>query len=126
MDVDQALTYCLEKPGAWRDEPWDDTVVAKVGPHIFAFLGSMSGNTVGVKCGKARDEADEWLDRYPGDASPLPYLGRSGWNSLRLDGTIPADEVLDAIDASYDFVLAKLPRRERPVQPDAPVRPSVT
>jgi predicted DNA-binding protein (MmcQ/YjbR family) len=123
VHVHEALAYCLERPGAWQDEPWDETVVAKVGPHIFAFLGSLQGNTVGVKCGRSRDEADEWLLRYPADATPLPYLGRSGWNSLRLDGDIPADEILDAIDVSYAYVLTKLPRRDRPVQPDAPVRP---
>ena len=33
------LDYCLAKPGAWRDEPWEGDVVAKVGDKIFAFLG---------------------------------------------------------------------------------------
>lgn len=30
------LTYCLAKPGAWQDEPWEGDVVAKVGDKIFA------------------------------------------------------------------------------------------
>ena len=34
------LAYCLAKPGAWRDEPWEGDTVAKVGSKIFAFLGS--------------------------------------------------------------------------------------
>ena len=125
MDFDTALEYCLEKSGAWQDEPWGDTVVAKVGPHIFAFLGDPRGNTVGVKCARSRDEADEWLDRYPEDAHPMPYLARSGWNSLRLDGGIPDDEVFDAIDTSYALVLTKLPKRDRPAQPDSAVRPPI-
>jgi predicted DNA-binding protein (MmcQ/YjbR family) len=124
MLAKEALAYCLEKAGAWQDEPWDDTVVVKVGPHIFAFLGSPLGCTVGVKCALSRDEANEWLHRYPDDASPMPYLARSGWNSLRFDGGIPADEIFDAIDTSYGLVLAKLPKRDRPAQPDAPVRPT--
>ena len=33
------LDYCLAKPGAWQDEPWEGDVVAKVGDKIFAFLG---------------------------------------------------------------------------------------
>ena len=31
--------YCLAKPGAWPDEPWEGDVVAKVGSKIFAFGG---------------------------------------------------------------------------------------
>lgn len=106
------LGHCLAKPGAWQDEPWEGDVVAKVGPKIFAFLGS--GGSVGVKCGRSREEADEWLTRYPQDASVMPYIGRSGWNTLRLAGAIPDDELLEAVDASYDTVLAKLPKKDRP------------
>ena len=31
----------------------------------------------------------------------MAYIGRSGWNTLRIGGAIPDDEVLEAIDASY-------------------------
>jgi predicted DNA-binding protein (MmcQ/YjbR family) len=114
----ELISYCLAKPGARQDEPWEDDVVAKVGPKIFAFLGSEAGHhgsaTVGVKCGATREVADEWLARYPGDASVMAYIGRSGWNSLRIDGAIPDDELLEAIDASYDAVVAKLPKKDRP------------
>jgi predicted DNA-binding protein (MmcQ/YjbR family) len=103
--------HCLGKPGAWPDEPWEGDTVAKVGPKIFAFLGTES---VGVKCGRGREEADEWLARYPDDASVMAYIGRSGWNTLRLGGAIPDDEIREAVDASYDAVVAKLPRKHRP------------
>lgn len=108
----EVLSYCLAKPGAWQDEPWDGDVVAKVGSKIFAFIGS--GASVGLKCGPSREVADEWLARYPQDASKMAYIGRSGWNTLRTGGAIPDDELLEAIDASYESVVAKLPRRERP------------
>jgi predicted DNA-binding protein (MmcQ/YjbR family) len=58
--------------------------------------------------------ADEWLVRYPDDASVLPYIGRSGWNSLRFGGAIPDDEVFEAVDSSYETVLRKLPKKDRP------------
>jgi predicted DNA-binding protein (MmcQ/YjbR family) len=113
---DDLLTYCLAKPGAWRDEPWEGDVVAKVGSKIFAFLGSRSASSVGVKCGQTREEADEWLRRYPEDATVMAYIGRSGWNSLRLTGAIPDDELLEAVDASYDAVVRKLPKKDRPTK----------
>jgi predicted DNA-binding protein (MmcQ/YjbR family) len=116
MTPKRLLAYCLAKPGAWEDEPWDGDVVAKVGPagrgKIFAFIGD--GRSVGVKAGANRDEADEWLVRYPDDASASAYIGRSGWNTLRIGGAIPDDEIEEAIDASYDAVVAKLPKRDRP------------
>jgi len=111
---DELLSYCLAKPGAWPDQPWEDGVVVKVGSKIFAFLGVESTGSVGVKCGATREIADEWLARYPDDVTVMAYIGRSGWNDLRLGGGIPDEELLEAVDASYDTVVSKLPRKDRP------------
>jgi predicted DNA-binding protein (MmcQ/YjbR family) len=111
MTPEELRQYCLGKPGAWPDQPWEGDHVAKVGDKIFAFLGS---ETVGLKCGGNRDEADEWLLQYPTDASVMAYIGRSGWNTLRLGGAIPDEELREAVDASYDAVVAKLPKYRRP------------
>jgi predicted DNA-binding protein (MmcQ/YjbR family) len=110
----ELLSYCLAKAGARPDEPWEGDVVVKVTEKIFAFLGSDAGATVGLKCGRDRETADEWLLRYPDDATVMAYIGRFGWNSLRFGSKIPDDEVFEAIDASYDAVVAKLPRKDRP------------
>jgi len=117
MSHDDVIAYCLTKPGAWQDEPWEGDLVTKVGTKIFAFHGSVAGESataVGLKCGSDRDEADEWLERYPGDASVMPYIGRYGWNTLTVGGAIPDAEIRDALDASYAEVVARLPRAQRP------------
>ena len=118
MTWDELLAYCLAKPGAWQDEPWEGDVVAKVGPKIFAFLGAgmvgRDGLSVGLKCGASREAADEWLLRFPADASAMRYIGRSGWNTLAVGGTIGDDEIREAVDASYAMVVSKLPKRDRP------------
>jgi predicted DNA-binding protein (MmcQ/YjbR family) len=109
------LAYALDKPGARRDEPWENDVVAKVGDKIFAFLGgSGSGGvtSIGVKCGN-REIADEWLLRYPEDATKMAYIGQHGWNNLAVGSGIPDDELRDAIDTSYELIVAKLPKRIR-------------
>jgi predicted DNA-binding protein (MmcQ/YjbR family) len=120
MDGDSLTAYCLGKPGAWLDTPWEDDHVAKVGPgergKIFAFLGDGS---VGVKCGAGREESDVWLARYPEDARVMPYLGRSGWNTLVVGGLIPDDEILEAVDESYRLVAGRLPKSLRPAGWDA-------
>jgi predicted DNA-binding protein (MmcQ/YjbR family) len=114
MNWEELVAYCLAKPGAWQDDPWGDGVVAKVGSKIFAFLGSGDPASVGLKCGPAREVADEWIARYPDDVSVMAYIGRSGWNTLRASGGIPPEELLEAIDASYAAVVSKLPRKDRP------------
>jgi predicted DNA-binding protein (MmcQ/YjbR family) len=103
--------YALDKPGARADGPLDGDSVVKIGSKVFAFLGE---DTVGVKCAATRDEADGWLARYPDDAARMPSIGRSGWNVLRLHGLIPDEELLKAVDVSYDLVVSDLAKGERP------------
>ncbi len=107
---ERLAAYALAKPGAWPDQPWEGDHVAKVADKIFAFLGAES---LGVKCG-TRAEADEWLAEYPDDASVMPYVGRNGWNTLALGGAIPEPVLLEAVDTSYDLVVARLPKSRRP------------
>ena len=122
MSLDGAgvLAYCLAKPGAWQDEPWEGDVVAKVADKIFAFVGGPDSRSVGLKCGATRVEADEWLAQYPDDARVMAYVGRSGWTTLDLGGAIADEEILEAVDASYDRVVAKLPKARRPTSPTLP------
>ena len=57
-------------------------------------------------------------DQYPGLATTAPYVGRSGWNSVRLEGTIPDDEVRELVDASYEAVVSALRNAGGPLPPD--------
>jgi predicted DNA-binding protein (MmcQ/YjbR family) len=116
MDVSRLQEFCLSLPGAWPDDPWGhEHPVIKVAPgergKIFAFLGA---HGVGIKGGLSREAADEWLQRYPDDASVMAYIGRSGWNDLRFGGAIPDDEIVEAVAESYRLVVSRLPRSLRP------------
>ena len=73
-------------------------------------------SAVGLKCGASREAADEWLLRYPADASVMAYIGRSWWNTLRIGGGIPDDELIEAIDGSYAAVVSKLAKKDRPAR----------
>ena len=116
MDVAELLDLCLGFPGAWPDNPWDhEHPVVKVGEgdraKIFAFVGA---DKVGLKAGANREIADEWLDRYPDDASVMAYIGRSGWNNLALAGAIPPEEIVEAVEDSYRMVVGGIPKKHRP------------
>ena len=43
MTWQELLTYCLAKPGAWQDEPWDGDVVVKVGQQDLRVPGVAAG-----------------------------------------------------------------------------------
>ena len=62
VNHDDLLAYCLAKPGAYPDEPWEGDVVAKVGGKIFSFNGDA---TVGVKCGRDADDAGRAAGALP-------------------------------------------------------------
>ena len=108
------LAYCLKKPGAWVDEPWEGDQVVKVGDKIFAFLGAEDSGTIGLKCGKTSEEAREWRDQYPDDVKVSAYIGRYGWNTFTVGSAISDAELREAIDASYDDIVARLPASKRP------------
>ena len=113
MTVDELVKYCLAKPGATEDYPWgDEELTAKVGGKVFAFIG-LTGATVGLKCGANADEAGHWRERHPDAITVSAYIGRYGWNAVRLAG-VPDDDVFELVDASYDDVVRRLPRSKRP------------
>ena len=110
MTPEEVAAHALAKPGAWADQPWEGDHVAKVGDMNFVFLGRTG---VGVKLG-SRADADEWIAEFPQDATVMAYIGRHGWNTLRLEGAIPDEAIIEAVDTSYELVVAKLPRSQRP------------
>jgi predicted DNA-binding protein (MmcQ/YjbR family) len=77
MTWDEVLAYCLAKPGAWQDEPWEGDVVAKVGPRIFAFLGRSGWNTLQVGGKIPDEEITEAIDAsYAAVVAKLPKKDR--------------------------------------------------
>ncbi|HEV2887114.1 MAG TPA: MmcQ/YjbR family DNA-binding protein [Jatrophihabitans sp.] len=113
MDSDDALRYALGKPGAWPDSPWgEDHDLAKVGSRIFLFPGRAEGrSTITVKNTEAA--VAELKQRYPELARPAPYLNKRLWVQLTID-EVADEEVRELIDDSYDQVVAKLPKAQRP------------
>jgi predicted DNA-binding protein (MmcQ/YjbR family) len=53
-------------------------------------------------------------ERYPGTVTESGYIGRFGWNTVRLTGEVPDDELRELVDASYDAIVGKRPKSKRP------------
>ena len=113
--------YCLAKPGAFLVCPFDpcDPVV-KVGQpdgraHIFACVFTLRGELyVTLKCGAMTGEFYRGL--YPGAVTRgwhCPPVMQPYMNTVRLDGTVPDEEIRNMAAHSYEVVVAKLPKRAR-------------
>ena len=118
MDVQAVLAYCLAKPGAQETYPWGEgEMVAKVGDKGFAFVGINGAGSIALKA--TPEEGAAWRERYPGAIKLSAYIGRFGWNSVQLDGSVPDDDLEELIDDSYQLIAAKLPKAKRPAGWDA-------
>lgn len=115
VTLDDVIDHCMAKPGAEETYPWgEEELVCKVGGKAFAFIG-FQARAVTVKCGASAEEAAEWRQRHPEDIVASAYIGRYGWNRVRIDAGVPAEEVRELLDRSYRDVVARLPKSKRPV-----------
>ena len=113
MEVERLRRYLLEKPGAAEDFPFDEkTLVLKVAGKMFALISlNQQPLRMNLKCDPLL--ADVLRDKY-GAVQPGYHMHKRHWNTLLLDGSIPENEVLGMIDASYGLVVNGLPKARRP------------
>ena len=115
---DELVAHALTLPGAWLDEPWEaGNPVVKVGPRIFLFCGPPDPGHPAVTVRCQPDHVEVWRGRYPASIGRAPYLGGKPWNLVQLDGSVPDDDLLTLLEDSYDSVVARLPKRDRPPAP---------
>jgi predicted DNA-binding protein (MmcQ/YjbR family) len=82
----------------------------KVGTKLFAILSSADPLRVSLKC----DPTLTIVFRQTYAAiTPAPYLSKTSWNSVLIDGSIPEEMILSMIDQSYDLVVKGLSKAER-------------
>jgi len=100
--------FALELPEATEDEPFGPGVsVYKVGGKMFAIL---QPSQVTLKCEPSL--ALELRARFPAVTEGY-HVNKRHWNTVLLDGTVPADEVREMIEHAYDRVVAGLTKAER-------------
>ena len=111
MNLSEIINYCLEKPGAWTDFPFDDeTMVIKAGSRMFCLIGNEKSTRINLKCDPLR--AVSLRDQYSA-VIPGYHMNKKHWNTLLLNSDLPADLILELIDHSYDLVTASLSLQEK-------------
>lgn len=113
MTIVDLRDYCLSRPGATFDFPFDaETCVFRVGGKIFGLAGiNAEPARISLKCDPAlaRDLRSGFRDIAPGY-----HLNKEHWNTVTTAGDVPDDKVRWLIDHSYELIVASLPKSKRP------------
>ncbi|GAB3478506.1 MmcQ/YjbR family DNA-binding protein [Marinomonas epiphytica] len=112
MNEGDVVRYLTNKPEAFLDYPFGpEPKVFKIYNKVFALVFAMKGKLfVNLKCDP--EEAIQLRDIFPEVTSGY-HMNKKHWNSIHLDGALPAGEIERMIDNSYSLVFASLKKTER-------------
>ncbi len=112
MNIEALRTYCLAKKGVEETFPFgEDTLVFKVGGKMF-LLTSLSQTPLQFNAKCDPDRAVELREEYEA-IIPGYHMNKQHWNTVIIDGTIPARLLNRMIDESYDLIVQSLPKKIR-------------
>lgn len=112
LNAQSIRQYCLEKSGTHAGYPFGPgTLVIKVIDKIFILINEHSDPlTINLKADP--DDALALRAKYSA-IQPGYHMNKRHWNTLTVDGTIPANLIYELIDESYALVVAGLPKRSK-------------
>lgn len=112
MELKALRMYLMEKSGTTEETPFGpEALVYKVVGKMFALVAWEDDPlSITLKCEPG--QALLLRDVYPA-VRPGYHMNKTHWNTIILDGTIPAAELWGMIDDSYDLVVKSLTRTQR-------------
>ncbi|WP_299578522.1 MmcQ/YjbR family DNA-binding protein [uncultured Sunxiuqinia sp.] len=111
MNIEELRDYCLSKPGATEDFPFDETtLVFKVMGKLFALTDLEGDLSVNLKC--TPEKAIELREQH---SCVLPgyHMNKKHWNTVLVDGTVSDQQIREWIDHSYGLVVEKLSKKQQ-------------
>ena len=112
MNIEEFTEYCMSKPGATEEFPFDETtLVFKVMGKMFALTNLEGDWSLSLKCDPER--AIELRETYPA-IQPAYHMNKTHWNSVYMDGSLSRNLILEMTDHSYQLVVDKLPKTQKP------------
>ncbi|TGE28456.1 MmcQ/YjbR family DNA-binding protein [Hymenobacter metallicola] len=111
MHIEEFRDYCLLKAGVTEETPFGpETLVFKVGGKVFALTDIDTFGSINLKCDperavELREQHDYVLPGY--------HMNKKHWNTVLVGTGIPAGQLRELIDHSYDLVRASLPKKLR-------------
>jgi predicted DNA-binding protein (MmcQ/YjbR family) len=108
MDVEWVRKLCLSFPQTTEEEVWDNDLTFKVAGKMFAHTVLVPA-PVWLSFKASPESFVELTERA--SIVPAPYLARAKWVALETKDALSPDELSRLLRASYDMVVAKLPKR---------------
>ena len=110
MNIEQLRKLSLAFPAVTEQIQWGDAFLFKVAGKMFA-VASLEPARVWLSL-KVTPENFAELTERPG-IIPAPYLARAKWIALESRDALAVAELAPLLRASYDLVVARLPRKTR-------------
>jgi len=112
VDADALRDLCLSHRGSEETFPFGfETSVFKVAGKMFA-LSALQSDPLRVSL-KCEPLLAQQLRTAHAAILPGYHLNKRHWNTVVLDGTVPAEMIVDMVEDSYDLVVSKLSRARR-------------
>jgi predicted DNA-binding protein (MmcQ/YjbR family) len=112
MTAEELRDHCLSFLGTQETFPFGpENSVFKVAGKIFAICRLADQPLrVSLKCEPAL--AEQLREAHPA-VIPGYHLNKRHWNTVIIDGSLPAEMIGDMVEDSYDLVVSRLPRARR-------------
>ena len=104
MNIERIRDHAISKPLATEGFPFGDSVVVfKVNGKVFLLLPlDTDPLQFNVKCDP--EKAIELREEFDGTILPGFHMNKRHWNTVIVDGTLSAKQILTMIDDSYALV----------------------
>jgi predicted DNA-binding protein (MmcQ/YjbR family) len=108
VDIEWVRNLCLSFPQVTEEEVWENDLTFKVAGKMFAHSVLIPA-PVWLSFKAAPESFAELTERQ--GIIPAPYLARAKWIALETKNALSPEELATLLRASYDMVVAKLPRK---------------
>jgi predicted DNA-binding protein (MmcQ/YjbR family) len=109
MTPDDLRDHCLSFLGSEETFPFGpETSAFKVADRIFA-LSRLAADPLSISL-KCEPPLAEQLRKAHAAVTPGYHLNKRHWNTVIIDGSLPAQMVRDMVEDSYDLVVSQLSR----------------
>ena len=114
MKYEWIVEYLLKKPGVIKDLQKDwNWIRYQIGGKMFAAICLDDNDKPYYITLKLEPlEGDFWRKQYE-DIIPGYYMNKAHWNSVKADGIVPDDILMDLLDKAYQIVLGSLSKKKQ-------------